>query len=55
MARVFILISVPEKLQQKLNNMISNMNKLNIESEGIQIEGEYGEKPEYVAIPKEDG
>lgn len=55
MARIFILISVPEKLKPKLDNMITNMNRLNIESEGIKIEGECGEKPEYVAIPKEDG
>jgi hypothetical protein len=54
MAKKFILISLPEKLQEKFNNMIKNLNRVNAESEGISIEGEYGEMPEYVAIPKED-
>jgi hypothetical protein len=55
MARQFILISIPEKLKEKLVNMIKNFNRVNAESEGIVVEGEYGEKPEYVAVPKEDG
>ena len=51
MVRKFILISLPEKLQEKFNNMIKNLNRVNAESEGIAIEAEYGERPEYVAIP----
>jgi hypothetical protein len=54
MSRQFILISIPEKLKEKLVNMIKNFNRVNAESAGIIIEGEYGERPEYVAIPKEN-
>ena len=47
----YVLISIPEKFETKFYNMINNINRVNTESEGITIEGEYGEKPEYAAIP----
>jgi hypothetical protein len=55
MARQFVLISIPEDFKIKFNNLIKNINKVNSESEGLIIEEEYGEKPEYMAIPKKDG
>lgn len=52
MDRIYLLVSMPEKFQDKFVNVISNLNAVNRESDGVTIEGQYGEKPEYVAIPQ---
>lgn len=52
MAKLYMLLSMPESFADKLRNLIKNINLINRESEGVVIEREYISDSEIAARPK---